>query len=127
MIRDFTVPRRRPFGLPMTPEELFDAGEDSEAERVRPRRGSSGGRSPGPWVAAGLMVQSGKAKIWRGLTREDAVAAQNNITNKRRRDGKDDRARWITPIWANIEPESDGTYQLIIVNDPDREAHDAME
>ena len=78
-------------------------------------------------MAVALQLESGTARIWHSIPREDASQAQNNINSKRRRDGKTATGRWITPIFANIEPENGGGYQLTVANDPDREVHDAME
>ena len=109
----------------MTDDEIAAAGTRIKAEEARPKRGGRRGRAPGPWVAVALGLGGSEARVWHNIPENQAKTAQSNVTNKRRRDGKA-RGRWITPIWVNIEQESVG-YRVIIANDPDREAHDAME
>ena len=65
------------------------------------------------------------ARRWRHVPKSEAEKAQSNITNKRRRDGRDRRGRWKTPIFANLEPEPDGDgYVLMLANDPERDVRE---
>ncbi len=121
MVRETPAPPRA-----LTDAEIATAGRPIKAKDVRPRRGSRRGRSPGPWVAVALSLDPSEARRWHNIPEDEAKAAQSNVTNKRRRDGKDEQGRWRTPIWVNIAREDTG-YRVTIANDPDREAHDAME
>ena len=86
----------------MTEEELLEAGE-----RIA------------------LSLASEEARRWRHVPKSEAEKAQSNITNKRRRDGRDRRGRWKTPIFANLEPEPDGDgYVLMLANDPERDVRE---
>lgn len=116
-----------PISRSMTDDEIAATGTRIKAEDARPKRGRRRGRAPGPWVAVALGLGPSEARVWRNILEDQAKTAQSNVTSKRRRDGKDERGRWRTPIWVNIAREPAGTYRVIVANDPDREAHEAME
>ena len=103
MVRETPAPPRA-----LTDAEIATAGRPIKAKDVRPRRGSRRGRSPGPWVAVALSLDPSEARRWHNIPEDEAKAAQSNVTNKRRRDGKDKRGRWHTPIWCNIGREDTG-------------------
>ncbi len=109
----------------MTEEELLEAGERISLEEARPKRASSRGSGPGRWLSIALSLASEEARRWRHVPKSEAEKAQSNITNKRRRDGRDRRGRWKTPIFANLEPEPDGDgYVLMLANDPERDVRE---
>ena len=109
----------------MTEEELLEAGERISLEEARPKRASSRGSGPGRWLSIPLSLASEEARRWRHVPKSEAEKAQSNITNKRRRDGRDRRGRWKTPIFANLEPEPDGDgYVLMLANDPERDVRE---
>ena len=94
MVRETPAPPRA-----LTEIEIATAGSPIKAKDARPKRGSRHGRSPGPWVAVALSLDPSEARVWHNIPEDEAKAAQSNVTNKRRRDGKDEQGRWRTPCF----------------------------